>query len=280
MHSDFELYLDQTRRKLELLQLQERLDTEIRDLKDRVHQLGILAHNEQADVENLETPGLKNFFLNLTGKKQERLEQELAEARRARQQLDAAQAKLNTAEYQLTRCSQEYALLGNCEEQLARLLNLPASEELSFLEQLLSHIDQAEQDISQLLKLLNTLSQLGSIRTANLGTPGLGGTDTQLRSAENTAQAALEQLKKTLLHIQSAAASCQITLDTCGLEQISSHYLTDLYTTALIDIRTNHVTLTLRQIRVQLQTALPKLKKEKADRYKAYLQMLLEMAAK
>ena len=65
--SEFQAAYRKTKFKLELLECRERLESEIKLLDAETKRLRIIAHNEQADVENLES-GITGFFLRVTGK--------------------------------------------------------------------------------------------------------------------------------------------------------------------------------------------------------------------
>lgn len=270
----------QTSRKLELLELTSRLENERKDLETEVKKRKIIAHNEQADVDNLEAPGLKGFFLGLTGKKQERMEQEQAGARSAKQSFETAQASLAATANQLSIYREELSALGNCDDDLRRFLELPEDSELVKLNQLLSDIPGTQEEITKLIGTLTKVSEWGSVRAATAATAGLAGTDDRLRAIECNAQEMLGLLIQRLTCIRDNAAAFGVSIDIHELEHVEGNYLTDLYTSALIDIRVSNITLKLRQIRLQLDAAYPRICRIIGQKHKDYLRTLLDFADK
>lgn len=271
---------NKTKRKAELLEIREKLKAECKLLDAEVRKLQIIAHNEQADVENLESPGIKSMLLELTGKKQERLEKEQGEARNAVQNYEFAKMRRESVGQRLIARESELDSLGACEVALQQLLQIPANDALLDLTQLLSDIPRILEDISSLTGTLTKVSQWGAARAATSSTSGLAGTDDTLRAIENKAQDALDQLKSNLSNLQKRAAAHGIQIDLAQLEQVESNYLTDLYTSALIDIRVDKITVMLRQIRLQLDAAFPKLTQTASEQTIRHLHMLLDAAGK
>lgn len=271
---------NKTRRKAELLEIREKLKGECKLLDAEIRKLQIIAHNEQADVESLESPGVKSILLGLTGKKQERLEKEQGEARNAVQNYEFAKMRRESIGQNLIAREAELDSLGACEVALRQLLQIPADEELLNLTQLLSDIPRIQEDISGLMGTLSKVSQWGSARAASSTISGLSGTDDKLRAIETKAQAALEQVKSDLMRIKEQAAVHGISIDTFKLQDVENNYLTDLYTSAVIDIRVDKITVMLRQIRLQLDAALPRLTQLAAERNIKHLHMLLDTASK
>ena len=76
---EFREAIRRTELKLDLLEQGEKLESESKRLDADIHRLRIIAHNEQADVENIKTPGIKGLLLGITGRKQEVQEKEEAE---------------------------------------------------------------------------------------------------------------------------------------------------------------------------------------------------------
>ena len=177
-----------TARKLELLEQKEKLEAENKLLEERVRKLKIIAHNEQADVENLNMPGIRRLFLSITGKKQEKLEKEQMEARHAQQNLDAAAAKQDSTLHRLSQYAAELAALGNCEEELRQWLSLPEDAPLLSLEHCSTDLSGTQNLIDDLKKALVKVSQLGAIRNGTQNPIALAGTDDQLRCPPRSAE--------------------------------------------------------------------------------------------
>jgi len=267
-----------TARKLELLEQKEKLEAESKLLREEVRKLKIIAHNEQADVENLNMPGLRGLFLSMTGKKQEKLEKEQTEARHARQTYEAAAAKLESTLHSLNRYTEELTALGNCEETLRLLLSIPEDAELLSLEQCSTDLDGIQNLIDPLKKVLAKVSQLGAIRNGTQNPMALAGTDDQLRSAERTAQDMLTQLKSELKRFEANLAAFGLKPDFDMMNKITDDYLTELYTYALITSRVENVMVALRQTGFQLDAIKPGLAQLTLGHQKKYLRTLLDTA--
>ncbi|MBR3973164.1 MAG: hypothetical protein IKJ99_04345 [Oscillospiraceae bacterium] len=267
-----------TARKLELLEQKEKLEAENKLLEERVRKLKIIAHNEQADVENLNMPGIRRLFLSITGKKQEKLEKEQMEARHAQQNLDAAAAKQDSTLHRLSQYAAELAALGNCEEELRQWLSLPEDAPLLSLEHCSTDLSGTQNLIDDLKKALVKVSQLGAIRNGTQNPIALAGTDDQLRSAERSAQDMLIQIKSELKSLDANLAAFGLKPDFDMMYNITDDYLKELYTYALITARVENVMVTLRQIGFQLDAIKPQLAQLTLDQQKKYLRMLLDIA--
>lgn len=270
--------LRQAERKLELLEQKEKLEAELKLLDTEVHKLRIIAHNEQADVENLNTPGIRGLLLGMTGKKQARLEKEQTEARRARQNYETALSRQESSLSKLNQCTEELASLGNCEEALRQQLSLPKESALITLEKCSADTADIQQQISSLMGALTKISQLGAIRNGTQSTSALADTDDKLRSAEHSAQEMLTQLKADLTILTTNLAPFGMELNCSDLQKISADYLTDLYTYALITSRVENVKVMLRQLGFQMDAIKPRLEQMILVHQKKYLRTLLDAA--
>lgn len=264
--------------KLELLELKEALEAEATLLEDEVRKLRIIAHNEQADVENLQSPGIRGLFLNLTGKMQERLEQEQTEARHAQQDYQAAAAKLDSVLSKLAQYTEELASLGNCEDELGQMLALPEDAALETLRQCTAALSEIQSKSEHLMAALAKVSQLGAIRDGTRIPVALANTDDQLRSAEYSTQELLKQLQAELRSFKSNLAPFGIDLDVEEFLKISDDHLIGLYSYAMITSRVEHVTVLLRHIGFRLDALKPELARLTLQREKEYLQTLLDAA--
>lgn len=270
--------LHQTELKLELLEQKEKLEAELKLLDTEVHMLRIIAHNEQADVENLNTPGIRGLLLGITGKKQERLEIEQTEARHARQNYETALSKQELSLSKLSQCIEGLASLGNCEEVLRQQLSLPEESALITLEKCSADTADIQQQISRLMGALTKVSQLGAIRNGTQSTSALAGIDDKLRSAERSAQEMLTQLKADLTILTTNLAPFGMELNRSDLQKISADNLTDLYTYALITSRVENVKVMLRQLGFQMDAIKPRLEQMILVHQKKYLRTLLDTA--
>lgn len=268
----------QTRLKLELLEQKEKLEAEEKRLDSEVHRLKIIAHNEQADVENLSVPGIRGLLLAMTGKKQERLEKEQAEARHAKQNYETAAAKQESVLCKLNQCAEELAALGNCEETLRQLVSLSEHSELTMLTQCGIGLCDIQQQIHELMGALTKVLQLGAIRNGTQSTSALAGTDDKLRSAERSAQEMLVQMKTGLKIFETNLSAYGLELNTDTLQKINDDHLTDLYTYALITSRVENFKVALRQLGFQLDAIKPRLEQLTLEQQKKHLRTLLDAA--
>ena len=276
---DFHEAYRKTHRKYELLEEKETLESELKLLDAEVHKLRIIAHNEQAEADNLESPSLKGFLLGLAGKKQERLEKEQAEARTAKQNYEHAKVRHESVMQKLAACDAELSELASCDDVLCRFLQLPEDPKLLTLTQCQTDLLQLQEHISALIGTLAKVSQLGAARNGSAATSALAGTDDKLLAMERRAQDLLEQLKTDLLHFQECLAPYEITVNSDKLHRIADDYLLNLYTYALIADRVEKITIILRHIGFELNAVKPKLLQTASEHYKKHLQTILNMAA-
>lgn len=276
--TEFKEVYAKTQRKAALLDLMDELNAERKQLDAEVRKLQIIAHNEQADVDNLDSPGIKSILLGLTGKKQERLEKEQSEARNALQNYELTKLKLESVIQKIDIYAAELASLGLCDESLRRLLSLPEDPTLAILVQCTSDLSRIRDDISPLIRKLSQVSQLGAFRNGTSSTSALSGTDDKLLAMERTAQDMLIEIKTSLRVLQENLAPFGILINTAELDGIKDDYLTDVYTSALITSRVEKVTVMLRQIGFQLDAINPNLAALVSKKQKEQLRLLLDAA--
>lgn len=109
-------------RKAQLESLRVVLTKQQRELGEQTAVLQSAMEREQADVEALRKGGVKALLYGLTGKKQQKLEQEQTEAHNARLQYEAALRELTEAELGLRRTEAELGTLEGCEDEYIALL--------------------------------------------------------------------------------------------------------------------------------------------------------------
>lgn len=88
----------------------------------QVQELESTMLRQQADVEKFEGGSLAAFFYLVTGRKDEKLARERAEACAARLEYDAARAELTALQQDISRYEEELAALSGCGEEYARML--------------------------------------------------------------------------------------------------------------------------------------------------------------
>ena len=276
--SDFYEALLKTKKKLELTELINVLESENRVLSDEIPRLRIISHNEQADVDNLESSKIKLSYLRITGKLEERLNKERTEARNATSRYEFALSQQKHILLQLENCIDELATLGNCEEVLRDQISFPEDATLNLLKQCTTELPQISKNINLLLQTLNKVSQWATIRNGTQSTASLSGTSDQLLSAEHAAQTALIQIKTDLQNYQTLLQPFEIILETNEIQKFPDNYLTELYTYALISNRVQNVIICLRQIGFQLNRINPKIIELQKKQTLVFLRSLLDAA--
>lgn len=277
--TDFKEAYAKTQRKAELLDLMDALKAERKQLDAEVRRFQIIAHNEQADVDNLESPGIKSILLGLTGKKQEQLEKEQNEARNALQNYELAKLKLESVIQKTAICDVELTSLGLCDESLRKLISFQEDTSLTILTQCITDLCRIRDDISPLIGSLSKVSQLAAFRNGTSSTSALSGTDDRLLAMERNVQDTLIQMKSDLHLLQKNVSPFGISIHTTELQGIKDNYLTDLYTSALITARVEKVTVMLRQLGFQLDAIKPNLASLVSKKRKEALRSLLDAAA-
>ncbi len=146
-------------RKRHLEVVQPSLQEQYSDVLAKVTELREIKATEQKDVDRLEQGSLATFFLNVVGKKDEKLAKEQREAYQAAVKCDAAEKELFEIESRLDRTIEELATLQSCEKEYEDLLRekreeiarrgLPAAEEIIKVEQQLFEAEKKEKEIAE-----------------------------------------------------------------------------------------------------------------------------------
>lgn len=253
-------------RKLNLEELLVALNREKQELEQEMLSLKVAAHNEQADVDNLEAFSVKGLLLSLTGRKEERLEQERQEARAAKSKFDTAQSRLQSVSAQINSGNVELKVLAGADAAYWQFLceGCPAAasdlqiRELSqkqiYLESTLSAAEEANAKIDMLTKKIGNIQKWSGVRSAVGNTPGVASADDGLRGAERGAQQVLNDLLELLNQVQQ-----ELALDLENFRGIGDAYLEDLLTDAIITARTEKVLIAIRSAAWQLDAGIRKL---------------------
>lgn len=264
-------------RKAELEQQLLDLEAEKKKLGKEVFDLRIVANNEQVDVANLEGFSVKGLILGLTGKKEERLEQERREARHAKYQYDLATARLAGIERQLEDIPAELENLGSCEEELLERLQTqlglePCQEQVQrvrLLEDTVDMVVALRLAGDELLAAVDELmSWIGADRRSSI-------TARKYCIAENQAMAKQEVYFAAMQRLKERLATAQLEMDTSGWQVFDKRYMEGMLYGQLN--RCMEVSDQTRGIDLQLKAVLPKLKnllrQEKIDLMNALAQM-------
>ncbi len=146
-------------RKQHLEAIMPDLQNQYSDVLAKVTELREIKAEEQKDVDRLEQGSLAAFFLNVVGKKEEKLAKEQREAYQAAVKCDAAEKELFEVESRLNRTVEELASLQDCEKEYEMLLQekrndikrqgLPAAEEIIKIEKQLFEVEKKEKEIRE-----------------------------------------------------------------------------------------------------------------------------------
>lgn len=146
-------------RKQHLEAVQPSLQEQYSDVLAKVTELREIKASEQKDVDRLEQGSLAAFFLNVVGKKEEKLAKEQREAYQAAVKCDVAEKELYEIESRLNRTVEELATLQDCEKEYENLLQekrndikrqgLPAAEEIIKLEKQLFEVEKKAKEIKE-----------------------------------------------------------------------------------------------------------------------------------
>ena len=113
---------EQKQRRVHLESLRAELTKQQRELSEKTLALKAAMVNEQADVDALQKPGVKSLFYGLTGKKQQKLEQEEKEAFAARLNYESALREQTALEQRSNEIDAELGSLGTCSEEYEALI--------------------------------------------------------------------------------------------------------------------------------------------------------------
>ncbi len=123
MEQKLQQMLYNVERKRYLDKLIEQLEPQREDLRLKCHQLNITLQQENRDVDTLENSSISGFFLDMLGKREEKLEKERREAYAAKAKYITAKNELANLDQDIDRYTRELRELKNCETQLQQLLD-------------------------------------------------------------------------------------------------------------------------------------------------------------
>lgn len=165
-------------RKQHLEAVMPSLQEQYSDVLAKVTELREIKVEEQKDVDRLEQGSLAAFFLNVVGKKEEKLAKEQREAYQAAVRCDVAEKELYDIETRLNRAEEELASLQNCEKEYEALLQekreditrrrLPAAEEILKGEQSLFEAEKQVREIKEAIAAGEKAKELAKAAHENL----------------------------------------------------------------------------------------------------------------
>lgn len=240
---------------LELEQLRKQLRKDVFDLR-------ISANNEQYEAEQLEGFSVKGLLLQLSGKKEERLEKERREARNAKTKYEFAAARLASIEQQLEEIPLRLQELGDCDEVLLqqlqeKLVDAPWNKQADrskCLQEVEEQLQMLQISTDELVDAVEDLqSWVGADRRSIL-------TADRVHSAEQRAQEQLNRFTDLLFGLEERLPELGLQLYVGGFHEYDGNYLTDNLFGQMnrcIDVLTD-----ARSIQRQIKTLLPKLETE------------------
>ena len=216
------------------------LDAEIGELRSQceglaqqVKELDVRRKKEQLDVDRLEGRSLAALFYNMTGRMDEKLDQERREAYAAAAAYEVAARELRQAQEELASTEAERRELAQCEEQYQTVMEekaaavkqtgsaaaeeiLQAEERLAFLgsqgQELWEAISAGNAALDAAEQILSSLDSAESWGTIDLFGGGMM-TDLFKHSHLDEAQAAAEALQAQLRRFQTELADVTIQMD-------------------------------------------------------------------
>lgn len=225
---------EQIARKKQLKAKAQELRAQHRSLNTRVNELLGAKLSEQADVDKLEGRSLANFFYNVVGKMDEKLDKERQEAYAARVKYDAAKRELDAAADDLARCEAELFSFGDCEGEYEKVLRQKAdavkasggaaAEEMLKIEEHLAFLRSQQAELQEAIaaghnaqrSAQSVLSSLDSAESWGMWDMwGGGGLITHLAKHErlDEAQSHIETLQSELRRFKTELADVEIRAD-------------------------------------------------------------------
>ena len=120
--------LDKVERKIYLDRMVEQMLPQRATLREKCLMLENDMYREDRDVQNLEGNSITGFFLDIFGKREERLEKEKQEAYSARMKYNAAKYELDSIDRLIDSYSRELESLKNSESELQSVLDAHMSD--------------------------------------------------------------------------------------------------------------------------------------------------------
>lgn len=269
--------------KLRELQLQRE------DLAGRADALKRIMWNEQKDVDRLERISLTSVFYAMLGRKEDRLDQEKAEAYAARVKYDSAARELSLAEEDIGRMEARLREICECERRYEELLRKKdaqirasgseAAEQILQLEGQLAQQKNRRKEIREavaagtraLASAERVLSSLDSAKS--WGTWDLlgGGTISDLAKHSNldAAQREVQQLQselrcfKTELADVTIHAEIQVSVD--GFLRFADYFFDGLFTDWMVLDKISQSRSSVQNVRSQIERVLSSLRSMEAE---------------
>ena len=273
----------QTARKKHLETVRNSLYNQKRELDKNLFNLKCARNKEQTDVDKLEKPSLSNFFYKLTGKMEEKLNQEQKEAYEASLRYDTALLEVENVTQKISEITEELNLLRNIEKEFYAALEAKKSEinalesqekeELLKLEKQLTSLQAQEKEINEALSAGSRCLYASNHGIENLkkasdwGTWDVigGGTMSTLIKHDymHKAQASVSVLQTELRYFRSELADVKIYsslyVQTDSLTQFADFFFDNIFIDLSVQDPIKSSLRSVTETKTQIQNAIRKL---------------------
>ena len=252
-------------------------------LMRQVEELDAIRKKEQRDVDRLEGRSLAAFFYNMSGRMDEKLDQERREAYAAAAKYSVAVRELDEVQEDLARKEAERQTLEPCEARYQAVMEEKAAavkkaggaaaEEILRAEECLAFLNSQSRELQEAISAGNTalntanqiLSSLGSAES--WGTFDLLGggvmTDLVKHSRLDEAQRCTEQLQAQLRRFQTELADVTIQLDiqvnVDGFLRFADYFFDGIFADWAVMDKISQAQSQIQSVKNQIETALAKL---------------------
>ena len=273
----------QTARKKHLESTRNNLYSQKRELDKNLFNLKCARNKEQSDVTKLEKPSLSNFFYKLTGKMEDKLNQEQKEAYEASLKYETALQEMDSITHKISQITEELDTLKDVEKayyhareaksEEIKKSNSPEKEELLQLEKKLTTAQAQEKEIREALAAGNRCLFAANSVIENLekasgwGTWDIigGGTMSTLIKHDymNKAQASVSTLQTELRYFRSELADVKIysnlNVQTDSLTTFADFFFDNIFIDLSVQDRIRSSLTTINETKTRIQSSISKL---------------------
>jgi DNA repair exonuclease SbcCD ATPase subunit len=271
--------------------MKKQLEAKLNDLRSqrcvfdkKIIELRVEHRSEQEDVKKLECRSLANYFYQLFGKLDEKLDEERKEASAAKVKLDAAERELAVVDHEIQEIQTLLRELYGCEEAYSATLeakrdavkssNTPAACQILELEEKIAFLESQKKEIREAITAGhsaigtadNVLSELEDADDWNTWDMlGGGGIITHMakHSHLDEAQEKVEQLQgklrrfKTELADINIHADMQVSID--GFLRFADYFFDGLFADWAVGDKISESQSSVQKVKSQISSALSKL---------------------
>lgn len=277
--------------------LKKQLEAKLNDLRNqrrvfdqKVVELRVEHRSEQADVVKLEGRSLANYFYQLFGKLDEKLDEERREASAAKVKLDAAERELAAVDHEIQEIQAQLQDLYGCEEAYSAALEekrsavktsgTHAASQILEIEEKIAFHESQKKEIREAISaghsalgmadgVLSELEDADSWNTWDMF--GGGGIITHMAKHGHLdeAQERVEQLQgklrqfKTELADINIHADMQVSID--GFLRFADYFFDGLFADWAVGDKISEAQSSVQKVKVQISSALSKLEGMKKD---------------